>query len=253
MDTITRKTMLYKTNVEYGDYVINHIQGCSHGCLYPCYAFLMARRFGIVKKYDEWCKPKIVSNALELLDKEIPKCKKNIKTVHLCFSTDPFMYNQDMVGNMSLNIIKKLNENDIACTVLTKGVLPKELACFSKNNIYGISLITLDKKYTKDIEPGASDCISRIESLKELHNKGYKTWISIEPYPTPNLKEQNLLDILNEISFTNKIIFGRTNYNKQISTFTDNKAFYNEQVSILIQFCNNNNIDYHIKNGTFTD
>lgn len=40
----------------------------------------------------EWCQPKIVSNALELLDKEIPKYRNKIKYVHLCFSTDPFMY-----------------------------------------------------------------------------------------------------------------------------------------------------------------
>ena len=38
---IERKTMLYKTGVEYGDYTMNHIQGCAHGCKYPCYAFMM--------------------------------------------------------------------------------------------------------------------------------------------------------------------------------------------------------------------
>lgn len=32
MDTITRKSMLYKTGVEYGDYTMNHVLGCSHGC-----------------------------------------------------------------------------------------------------------------------------------------------------------------------------------------------------------------------------
>ena len=46
MKKIKRKTMLYKTGVEYGDYTINHVLGCSHGCNYPCYAFLMAKRFG---------------------------------------------------------------------------------------------------------------------------------------------------------------------------------------------------------------
>ena len=43
---IKRKTMLYKTNVEYGDYTMNHVLGCAHGCLYPCYAFLLKKRFG---------------------------------------------------------------------------------------------------------------------------------------------------------------------------------------------------------------
>ena len=35
---------------------------------YPCYAMQMAKRFGKVKTYEEWCEPKLVENALELLD-----------------------------------------------------------------------------------------------------------------------------------------------------------------------------------------
>ena len=27
---LQRKTMLYKTGVEYGDYTMNHVQGCAH-------------------------------------------------------------------------------------------------------------------------------------------------------------------------------------------------------------------------------
>ena len=46
---ISRKSLIYKTNVEYGDYTINHVLGCSHGCKYPCYAYLLKKRFGIVK------------------------------------------------------------------------------------------------------------------------------------------------------------------------------------------------------------
>lgn len=31
MKTIKRQSMLYKTGVEYGDYTLNHVQGCAHG------------------------------------------------------------------------------------------------------------------------------------------------------------------------------------------------------------------------------
>ena len=44
MESIKRKSLLYKTGVEYGDYTINIAEGCSHGCKYPCYAMLMAKR-----------------------------------------------------------------------------------------------------------------------------------------------------------------------------------------------------------------
>ena len=72
---IHRKSMLYKIGVEYGDYTMNNVLGCAHGCNYPCYAFLIKKRFGQVKSCNQWIKPYLVSNTLELLDKEIPKLK----------------------------------------------------------------------------------------------------------------------------------------------------------------------------------
>ena len=105
MKTIARKTMLYETGVEYGDYTMNHVQGCAHGCNFPCYAFLMKKRFGQVKTYEEWLEPKLVSNTLELLDREIPRLKKKIQSVHLCFTTDPFMYGYPEVEQMSIAAI----------------------------------------------------------------------------------------------------------------------------------------------------
>lgn len=191
MDTITRKSMLYKTGVEYGDYTMNHALGCSHGCLYPCYAFLMAKRFGKVGNYEQWCTPKLVSNTLELLDREIPRLKSKIESVQLCFTTDPFMYGYDEVCKMSLAAIKKLNAAGIRCTVLTKGLLPIELTDLSQKNEYGITLISLDEDFRKQVEPNASSYSERIASLKALHDKGCHTWVSIEPYPTPNLIHQD--------------------------------------------------------------
>ncbi len=252
MDTIIRKTMLYKTGVEYGDYTMNHVLGCSHGCLYPCYAFLMAKRFGKVATYEEWCNPKLVSNTLEILDREIPKLKSKIESVQLCFTTDPFMYGYDEVGAMSMAAIKKLNEAGIRCTVLTKGLLPIELAEQSVENEYGITLISLDEGFRNRIEPGAAAYADRIAALKALSDRGYKTWVSVEPYPTPNLIQQDLTTILEAVSFANRIIFGRTNYNKEISAFTKHRDFYNEQVDIVVQFCMEREIAYHIKKGTKT-
>lgn len=36
METVTRKSLLYKSGL--GFFCVNHVQGCAHGCLYPCYA-----------------------------------------------------------------------------------------------------------------------------------------------------------------------------------------------------------------------
>lgn len=250
MDTITRKTMLYKTGVEYGDYTMNHVLGCSHGCLYPCYAYLMKKRFGHIKSYDEWREPKLVSNTLELLDKEIPKLKGKIKSVQLCFTTDPFMYGYKEIADMSIKSIQKLNEAGIPCVVLSKGILPIQLAKRSKNNSYGITLVSLDETYRERMEPGAAPYGARIQALRNLHDAGCRTWVSIEPYPTPNILNQDIIPILEAVSFTNKIIFGRTNYSKIVTSYKNHNEFYKKQAQIVMNYCRAHEIEYYIKKGT---
>lgn len=250
---ISRKSLLYKTAVEYGDYTINHVEGCSHGCMYPCYAMLMAKRFGKVKRYEDWIKPKIVSNAAELLKKEIPKHREKIKFVHLCFSTDPFMYGYQEIAELSVKLIRMLNDAGIKCTALTKGFLPDELAELSRANEFGITLISLNEDYRKQYEPFSAPYKERIQSLYRLYKKGVKTWVSIEPYPTPNIVDQKFEKILESVAFADKIIFGRLNYNAMVSQYQDHKGFYNKLSRKVIEFCKTNNKEYHIKEGTITN
>ena len=69
---------------------------------------MMAKRFGKVDSYEDWLEPRLVSNTLEILDREIPKLKEKIKSVQLCFTTDPFMYGYDEIKKMSLAAMRKL-------------------------------------------------------------------------------------------------------------------------------------------------
>ena len=253
MKTITRKTMLYQTGVEYGDYTMNHVQGCAHGCKFPCYAFLMKKRFGQIKDYEEWLEPCLVSNTLELLDREIPRLHDRIQSVQLCFTTDPFMNGYPEVSAMSIAAIRRLNNAGIRCTTLTKGILPLELAQLSPENEHGITLISLDESYREKMEPGAAPYADRLAALRALHDAGCRTWASIEPYPTPNLIEQDLQDILDAVNFVDKIIFGRTNYCKEVNAYKQHKAFYNKLAVQVTEFCEQNGIQYHIKEKTITE
>jgi len=248
-----RKTLLYKTNAEYSDYALNHVEGCSHGCLYPCYAMMMAKRFGKIRTYEEWIKPRIVKNALEILEREIPKYKHKIRFVQLCFTTDPFMYKFKEISGLSFKIIEKLNRAGIKCTVLTKGILPVKLSELSPDNEFGITVITLKDAFRRKLEPFASPVKKRIKSLYALHKLGFKTWVSIEPYPTPNIIEQDFDEILGSLSFADKIVFGKLNYNSQVSAYKENKNFFNEMAAKVTAFAQDNRKEYYIKKGTVTE
>lgn len=255
MQKIKRKSLLYKSGVEYADYGLNHAEGCSHGCTYPCYAMMMKKRCGIINTYKEWRTPKIVSNALELLEKEIPKYKNDIKYVFLCFATDPFMYQQKEISDLSLKIIKRLNQDELKSICISKGVYPKELAkkdIYGAQNEYGSTIVSISESFQKKHEPFAAPIKERIKALKYLHERGLKTWVSMEPYPTPNFIEQDIEEILKEISFVDKIVFGKWNYNSLTGYFKDYKSFYNKNAYKVIKFCEKNGIECHIKKGTIT-
>ena len=257
---IERKTLLYQTKVEYGNWTINHIIGCAHGCRFPCYAMMMAKRFGWIKNYEDWRKPRVASNAIEILKKELPKYRDKINFVHLSFMTDPFMYDfetEDLileVKDLTLKIILFLNKQGIKVTTLTKGLYPDEILEMDllQDNEYGITLVSLNNEFKKIFEPYSAPYEKRIESLYKLHKAGLKTWVSIEPYPTPNLDKTspNIEALLEKIAFVNKIIFGKINYNIQSKHFKYGEEFYERITKKVIKFCNKYNIKYHIKFGT---
>ena len=266
--TIKRKSLLYETKVEYGNWTINHVVGCKHGCKFPCYAMMMAKKFGWVKDYQDWRKPRIVENALDLLEKEIPKYKNKIDFVHLCFMSDPFMYDFDKenlipeIKELTLEIIKLLNQNGIRVTTLTKGIYPDEIIDgerFLKSNEYGITLVSLNDVFKRNFEPFSAPYKVRVDYLKKLADSGLNTWVSLEPYPTPDLDNmaEDIDKILESISFVKKIIFGKLNYRRLTNygsnnslIWKNNNDFYKEMAEKVISFCTRNNIKYHIKIGT---
>ena len=162
------------------------------------------------------------------------------------------MVGYDEVTQMSIASIKKLNDAGIPCTVLTKGILPIELATLSHENAYGITLVSLNEEFRNQFEPNSAPYVERLEALRKLHELGCNTWVSIEPYPTPNLIEQQINDVLNAVRFADKIIFGRMHYNKKVSAYKAYKKYYNELSEKVVEYCKKHDIECHIKNGTIS-
>ena len=256
--SIERKTLLYQTRVEYGDHTINHILGCAHGCTYPCYAMQMSVRYGRVADRSDWMYPRIASNTMSLLRSELEHPNHDVKFVHLSFMTDPFMYDAvnertyPQVQDLTMEIIRYLNQNDIKVTVLTKGLLPESLREpeYSTDNEYGITLVSLDDEFQKVYEPFSAPASERLKALRHLHDLHLKSWISLEPYPTPNIVDQELKELLRKVSFVDKMVFGRWNYSPEVNGHQGAEKFYRDCSRTVSEFCHQKKIVLHIKHGT---
>jgi DNA repair photolyase len=245
LERIERKSLLNKSAL--GFLCVNHAQGCSHGCLYPCYAFSMAKGYGRAKGYADWVRPKIVGNAEELLAKELRRLKEKPDFIHLCLTTDPFMRGQAEIRALSLKLIEMINAEGIAVSVLTKGRLPAELADrgrFPCENVYGISLVSLSEDFRKRWEPGASPFAERIEALRALSDAGRATLAHVEPYPTPNVIQQDLGAVLEAAGFADSLYFGGWNYSPLTRAFPDRAGFYEECASKARRFCRERGIEF---------
>ena len=246
MAEIVRKSLINRSAL--GFWCVNAVQGCSHGCRYPCHAFLNAQRFGRVRDYGEWCVPRPVSNALDLLDKELRK-RSRPDRIHLSLTTDPFMMGQPEICELSIRIIERINHCGIPCTILTKGILPIELGDhgrFHPGNIYGISLVSCNESFRKRWEPAASTYAKRIESLRVLHERGCLTRVQIEPYPTPTVVEQDVRLILCEVGFVDSVYFSGWNYNTWVVRSTNTSVYYASQARIVRRFCCERGIDCEV-------
>lgn len=84
------------------------------------------------------------------------------------------------------------------------------------------------------------------------HGSSIEFHVSMEPYPTPNIHEQELIPLLEKIGFVDRIIFGRTNYNKAVSSYPKSKEWYNDCVRQVVSFCRSRGIECYIKKGTWT-
>jgi DNA repair photolyase len=242
METVVRKTLLYRSGL--GFWCVNHVQGCAHGCQYPCYAFLMARQYGRAKDAAEWRRPRLVENAVELLERQLARKRERIDVVHLCLTTDPCMVGYPEVTALSLELIERVNAHGIPASVLTKGILPAELADarFDPENTLGISLVSLDERFRRRFEPGAAPYRERIAALERLHTAGCRTLVHIEPYPTPNIVQQDVEALLEAVSFVDELYFSGWNYSALPGGWAEREDFYRAQGRTVRAFCRRHHI-----------
>jgi DNA repair photolyase len=175
---VRAKSIIVKSGLPEGDFVINPYIGCQHGCIY-CYARFMKRFTGHKDPWGEFVDVKI--NAPDLIPENTDKFRSKWITIgSVCDPYQPI----ERKYELTRKILKKLVGLQPHLDLMTKSdLVVRDIDLFKqfKNCIIALSLSTLDDKIRRRWEPLASSVDQRINALKELHQSGVQTALFISP------------------------------------------------------------------------
>lgn len=188
---------------EYSPLALNIYKGCDHACAY-CYA---RRAFG----QADHAEPR--AGLLHKLARELDLYPLPKQQVLLSFMGDPYcLANEE--HKLTGQVLHLLLPRDIPVAILTKGGLRglrdiDLLAAYKPHVKLGATLTFLDPSRSFQEEPGAASPAERLCMLKEAHERGIKTFASIEPVIDP--KES--LDVIRAaLPYVDQFKVGRLNH-----------------------------------------
>lgn len=208
---------------EYGDYAINIYTGCPHRCFY-CFAPNVLRRDR--DEFHSHVEPR--PGIVDATRKQIEREKIIGKTIHLCFTCDPYPTGYD--ASTTREIIKVLKDSGNHIQILTKGSGISDFDLLDQNDWYGI---TFDGAGVRDMH--------FVADLSLAHEQGIKTWISFEPVINEE-RVINFLDCITRKRIVDRVKIGKLNYHP---SSIDWKTF-----GIKIEkICQEIGVDYYIKDS----
>ena len=183
------KSVLVKTKLPVGDFVINPYVGCQYACVY-CYARFMKRFTGYNEPWGSFVDVKI--NTPEILKKQLKHFQQlqHLKQIeqkfHVLLSsvTDPYQ-SLERKYQLTRKILKILaNYPQFEIEILTKSdLILRDIDILKKlaNIRVVFSLSMIDDKKAKFFEPRASLSSKRINAFGKLKKKGISTAAFISP------------------------------------------------------------------------
>lgn len=209
---------------EYGDYAVNIYTGCPHRCYY-CFAPNVLHKNR--EQFHTCVEPR--PGIEEALRVQLGREKVTDKTIHLCFTCDPYPTGYDTT--ITREIIKAIKESGNHVQILTKGDGSRDFDLLDENDWYGI---TYDGSITGAYEPK-----TRLIDLYSVKQFGVNTWVSFEPV----IDADAVLECIEEChDFIDKAKIGKLNY---WPSDIDWKEF-GEKAEAL---CKRLGLDYYIKDS----
>jgi DNA repair photolyase len=178
--------VIYKPVGKAGEYTklaLNLYKGCGHGCIY-CYApacIHISRR-----RYND---PSPRKDVLEKIEADASRLQESRERapIFLSLSCDPYQP-IDEEYELTRQAIKILHDHDLRVMILTKGGLraERDFDILSADDWFGVTLTNLDDSRSRQWEPVAALPLERIRSLENAHDRGIRTWVSLEPVLYPD-------------------------------------------------------------------
>lgn len=175
-------TLLNKTSgfMDAYDYSINPYSGCAFGCTY-CYAAFFARDNEQREKWGYWVNVK--ENALNLLKKKRNKPITG-KTVYMSSVTDPYQPIERKI-ELTRGILKELLDyHQPRLVIQTRSpIVTRDIDLLQKFHVAQVNMtITTDSERVRKIfEPLCPGNKSRLEAIKEVHEAGIQSCITMTP------------------------------------------------------------------------
>lgn len=213
---------------EYGDYAINIYTGCPHRCYY-CFAPTVLRKDR--ETFHSVVEPR--ANIVEETRKQLEREQITGKTVHLCFTCDPYPMNYD--SSATREIIKLLKQYGNHVQILTKGDGSRDFDLLDGDDWYGITFTGA----SAEEEPYSLAPPFARNRLKRAHEMGIKTWISFEPVINPD----TVLWAIEKTSlYVDRVKIGKLNYHPSSVDWKD----FGRRAEEL---CQELELDYYIKDS----
>lgn len=221
---------------EYAPLSTNPYRGCGHKCSY-CYvpAVLRMNR----GEFDAGAVPR--PDFLNRLKRDLEKYRADgiVEQVMLSFTTDPYHPGDN---TLTRGVLETLVEYGLAFCTLTKGGSRalRDIALFRPDrDAFASTLTSLDPTFSRRWERGAQDPADRIQTLKNFHNRGIFTWVSLEP----TLNTESSLEIVRQThEFVDLFKIGRANYLPMTAT-TDWETYTNR----MVEMCQKLGVKHYIK------
>lgn len=224
---------------EYAELACNLYLGCTHGCSY-CYAPACMHTTG--EKWHATAAPR--KKVMELFEKDAWKLRGDQRRILFSFLSDPYqpLEREMRLTRQALGIVQKHGLNS---QILTKGcidLIQDDMEIMKKANTHlGVTLSFVNDEKRQAWEPNASSVNDRLEIIRDAHNAGIFTWVSLEPVIDPD-------EALAVIKKTHKYVkfwkVGKLNHMKEHEQKVDWRKFLYDVEKLLTKYGAN----YYIKN-----